>query len=42
MSEGSKYELYIPHELAYGPSGSGGAIAPYSTLIFTVELVAVK
>ncbi len=42
MPEGSKYELYIPHELAYGPSGSGGAIAPYATLIFTVELVAVK
>jgi len=42
MAEGSKYELYIPHELAYGPSGSGGTIEPYSTLIFTVELVAVK
>ena len=42
MAEGSKYELYIPSELAYGPTGSGGTIEPYSTLIFTVELIAVK
>nr|WP_320193854.1 FKBP-type peptidyl-prolyl cis-trans isomerase [uncultured Desulfobacter sp.] len=42
MSEGSKYELYIPSELAYGAAGSGGTIEPYSTLIFTVELIAVK
>jgi len=42
MAEGSKYELYIPSELAYGATGSGGTIEPYSTLIFTVELIAVK
>ncbi len=42
MAEGSKYELYIPFELAYGPAGSGGTIEPYSTLIFIVELIAVK
>ncbi len=42
MTEGSKYELYIPSDLAYGPAGSGGTIEPYSTLIFTVELIAVK
>lgn len=42
MAEGSKYELYIPSELAYGSTGSGGTIEPYSTLIFTVELVAIK
>ncbi|WP_020587860.1 FKBP-type peptidyl-prolyl cis-trans isomerase [Desulfobacter curvatus] len=42
MAEGSKYELYIPSELAYGSAGSGGTIEPYSTLIFTVELVAIK
>ena len=42
MAEGSKYELYIPSELAYGSAGSGGTIEPYSTLIFTVELIAVK
>lgn len=42
MAEGSKYELYIPSELAYGAAGSGATIEPYATLIFTVELVAVK
>jgi FKBP-type peptidyl-prolyl cis-trans isomerase len=39
MSVGSKYRLYIPSELAYGPQGAGQAIPPYSTLIFTVELL---
>ena len=42
MAEGSKYELYVPSELAYGPAGSGGTIEPYATLIFIVELIAVK
>lgn len=39
MPVGSKWRLYIPHELAYGPQGSGGAIAPYSALVFEVELL---
>ena len=38
MPVGSKWELYIPHDLAYG-SRKAGNIPPYSTLIFTVELV---
>ncbi|MBU1172396.1 MAG: FKBP-type peptidyl-prolyl cis-trans isomerase [Proteobacteria bacterium] len=42
MPEGSKYELFIPSELAYGESGSGGAIEPNSTLIFIVELITIK
>jgi FKBP-type peptidyl-prolyl cis-trans isomerases 1 len=41
MQEGARYKLYIPHQLAYGASGAGGVIAPYSTLIFEVELLAV-
>jgi FKBP-type peptidyl-prolyl cis-trans isomerase FklB len=41
MAEGSKYELYIPYWLGYGENGSGGAIPPYSALIFTVELIKV-
>ncbi|WGL15498.1 FKBP-type peptidyl-prolyl cis-trans isomerase [Microbulbifer bruguierae] len=38
MKEGSKWELYIPSDLAYGPGGAGGLIGPNSTLIFEVEL----
>lgn len=38
MPVGSKWELYIPQELAYGER-QAGQIKPYSTLIFTVELV---
>lgn len=40
MSEGSKYELYIPSDLAYGPGGNG-PIPPNSALIFEVELLEV-
>jgi len=39
MSPGSIYRLYIPSNLAYGKDGIQGVIAPYSTLIFTVELL---
>lgn len=39
MPEGSKWELYIPSDLAYGPGGTGGAIGPNETLIFEVELL---
>jgi FKBP-type peptidyl-prolyl cis-trans isomerase FklB len=41
MPEGSRWKLYIPHELAYGANGAGGAIGPYSALIFEVELLKV-
>ena len=42
MKEGSKYEFYIPSNLAYGKRGAGGAIGPDETLIFQVELIKVK
>ena len=43
MKEGSKWELYVPADLAYGPAGTGGgAIPPNATLIFQVELISVK
>lgn len=42
MPQGSKWELYIPYDLAYGDKGAGGAIPPYATLIFVVELLEVK
>ena len=42
MPVGSKWELYIPQELAYGASETGGQIKPFSTLIFEVELVGIE
>ena len=42
MKEGSKYKLYVPYNLAYGEKGAGGAIGPYETLIFEVELIKVN
>lgn len=42
MPEGSKWELYIPQELGYGARGAGQHIKPFSTLIFTVEVVKVQ
>ena len=42
MPVGSKFEFYIPQELAYGSRGMGDKIPPYSALIFTVELISVK
>jgi FKBP-type peptidyl-prolyl cis-trans isomerase FklB len=41
MPVGSKWKLYIPSELAYGAQGAGQSIAPHSTLIFEVELLAI-
>ena len=39
MSVGSKYQFFIPHDLAYGDRGAGGTIGPYEALIFEVELL---
>lgn len=41
MPVGSKWELYIPYNLAYGDRDSG-KIKPYSALIFTVELLEIE
>jgi FKBP-type peptidyl-prolyl cis-trans isomerase FklB len=42
MPVGSKWQLYIPSDLAYGSRGAGGVIGPNSTLIFDIELVAIQ
>ena len=42
MPVGSKWELYIPYELAYGSREMGGKIKPFSTLIFEVELLGIE
>ncbi len=43
MSVGSKWQLFIPSDLAYGEQGTpGGDIGPNSTLIFEVELVSIQ
>ena len=39
MPVGSKYTFFIPYNLAYGPEGRQGAIPPFATLIFDVELL---
>ncbi|MFT6334738.1 MAG: FKBP-type peptidyl-prolyl cis-trans isomerase FklB [Halioglobus sp.] len=41
MPVGSKWKLSIPHNLAYGEKGAGGAIAPYQALVFEIELLAI-
>jgi len=41
MTEGSKWRLFVPYNLAYGERGSQGAIPPYATLVFDVELLAI-
>jgi FKBP-type peptidyl-prolyl cis-trans isomerase FklB len=42
MPVGSKWELYLPSELAYGDHGAGADIPPGATLIFEIELVGIK
>ena len=41
MPVGSKYQLFIPSDLAYGDRGAGGDIGPGETLIFEVELLSI-
>ena len=41
MPVGSKWQLFVPSNLAYGERGAGGDIGPDATLIFDVELVSI-
>jgi len=42
MPVGSKWQIYIPSELAYGDEGYGDDIPPGSTLVFDLELLSIK
>ena len=42
MQEGSKWQLFIPSNLAYGEQGAGRDIGPNVTLIFEVELISIQ
>jgi FKBP-type peptidyl-prolyl cis-trans isomerase len=42
MRVGGRRRLIAPSDLAYGSEGLGKAVPPYATLIFDVELVAVR
>ncbi len=42
MREGGKRKLYVPEHLAYGERQVGDLIAPYSNLIFDIELLEVR
>ena len=42
MEVGTKWKVFIPSNLAYGEHGAGGAIGPNETLIFEMELLAIK
>ena len=41
MNVGSRFRIYIPSFMAYGERGAGQIIPPFSTLVFTIELLGI-
>jgi len=42
MPVGSKWQVFVPSNLAYGERGAGGVIGPNAMLIFEIELVSIE
>jgi len=42
MKVGSKWQIFIPPDLAYGERGAGNVIGPNATLIFDIELISIN
>lgn len=42
MEEGSKWQIFVPSNLAYGDRGAGPKIGPNATLVFEIELISVE
>jgi FKBP-type peptidyl-prolyl cis-trans isomerase FklB len=42
MPVGSKWQIFVPPDLAYGARGAGGEIGPNATLVFEVELISIQ
>jgi FKBP-type peptidyl-prolyl cis-trans isomerase FklB len=42
MPVGSKWQVFVPSDLAYGPRAPGGTIGPNATLIFEIELLSIQ
>ena len=42
MPVGSKWQIFVPARLAYGPQGAPPAIGPNETLIFEINLIAIQ
>jgi len=42
MPVGSKWQVFVPSDLAYGARAAGGEIGPNSTLVFEIELLSIK
>jgi FKBP-type peptidyl-prolyl cis-trans isomerase FklB len=42
MQVGDKWQIFVPHYLAYGEAGFGNEIGPCMTLVFEMELIGIN